>query len=347
LSYTVGDLGTDRTYTVRKEGLPRMTVESDSAGKVRFTDVIGTTNAVHYALEPKFTNTDQAFVERLTAELAVSWTGGILQRATSLSPPNWQDVPLTNGQFVIHIKPTEPMEFFRASAGGPLDPARPPGGNFDLSHWKLTLPDANSSEIFPAQLMAGSTNSFFYTGADGAMVFWCPVTGGTTPGSDYPRCELRELLVPSNENVNWTGYGTHILNAQCKVTQIPSTKKTFIGQIYSLTGTSVPLLKLRFNNGTVEALVKPSPSSTNDTTLAFANVGLSNLITYQIKMVDGLLSMTVNGSNRSVNVFQTSPAWTNQTFYFKAGNYCQDNSGATNEGAAVSFYQLSVEHSRE
>ena len=64
-------------------------------------------------------------------------------------------------------------------------------------------------------------------------------------------------------------------------------------------------------------------------------------------MVDGLLSMTVNGSNRSVNVFQTNPAWTNQTFYFKAGNYCQDNAGATIEGAVVSFYQLSVEHSRE
>ena len=64
-------------------------------------------------------------------------------------------------------------------------------------------------------------------------------------------------------------------------------------------------------------------------------------------MVDGLLSMTVNGSNRSVNVFQTNPAWTNQAFYFKAGNYCQDNAGTTNEGAVVSFYQLSVEHSRE
>jgi len=74
---------------------------------------------------------------------------------------------------------------------------------------------------------------------------------------------------------------------------------------------------------------------------------LSNLIDYQIKMVDGLLSVTVNGINQTVNVFQTDPAWTNQTFYFKAGNYCQDNSGAADEGSVVSFQRLTVEHSHE
>jgi len=225
-----------------------------------------------------------------------------------------------------------------------LDPARPPGGNFDLSHWKLTIPDANASEFYPARLTAGLTNSSFYTGADGAMVFWCPVTGGTTSSSSYPRSELRELLDPNDDNVNWTGYGTHILNAQCKVTRIPSSQKVIIGQIHSFTGNAYPLVKLQFNNGTVEALVKQSPNSSADTKLFFPNVGLSNAITYQIRVENGLLSMTVNGSNQSVNVFQTDPDWTNQTFYFKAGNYCQDNSGVTSEGASVSFYQLSVTH---
>jgi hypothetical protein len=54
--------------------------------------------------------------------------------------------------------------------------------------------------------------------------------------------------------------------------------------------------------------------------------------------------MTVNGIDESVNVFQTDPAWTNQTCYFKAGNYCQDNSGPTNEVAVVTYYQLTVTH---
>jgi hypothetical protein len=226
-----------------------------------------------------------------------------------------------------------------------LDSNQPPSGNFDLRPWKLTLPTTNASEIAGGQLESGfSDPSYFYTAPDGAMVFWCPVTGGLTRGATYPRCELRELLDPDHENVNWTGYGTNVLRAQCRVMQVPSGKKVVIGQIHSYTGNAYPLLKLQFNNGRIEALVKESPAVNRDTLFAFANVGLSNLITYQIKFVDGLLSMTVNGSNQLVNVFQTDPAWMNQSFYFRAGNYCLDNSGSTNEGSLVAFYQLSVEH---
>jgi len=349
IHFTVGDLGNNANHTVLKKGSPLMTVRSDSTGTIQFTDVIATTNDIVYAIDAGVTNSIevQAAAERRSDGLAVSWTGGTLQRATTLSPPDWQDVPITNGQVELQINTTEPMELFRVSTVGQLDPARPPSGNFDLSHWKLTLPDADSTEIPAAQLMVGFTNSFFFTAADGAMVFSCPVAGGTTPGSAYPRCELRELLLPSNEAVNWTGFGTHILNAQCRVMQLPSTRKTIIGQIHSFGGNAYPLVKLQFNSGKVEALVKTSPNSPADTSLPFANIALGTRIDYQLKVVDGLLSMTVNGINQSVNVFQTDPAWTNQTFYFKAGNYCQDNSGTANEGAVVSFHRLSVEHSHE
>src|SRR5262245_24009957 len=65
-----------------------------------------------------------------------------------------------------------------AASAAALDPGLAPGDNFDLSHWKLTLPDLAGTEIGAAQLDGGFTNSFFYTGSDGAMTFWCPVTGG-------------------------------------------------------------------------------------------------------------------------------------------------------------------------
>ena len=225
-----------------------------------------------------------------------------------------------------------------------LDPAQPPGGNFDLSHWKLTLPDTNVTEIGPAQLAAEFTNDFFYTGPDGAMTFWCPVTGGVTRLTTYPRCELRELFDASDQTMNWTGYGTNILDAQCRVTRLPSSGRVIIGQIHSFTGNAYPLLKLQFDKGRVDAKVRESPNSTIETTFALGNVGLSNLITYELRLQEGLLSMTVNDSNQAVNVFETDPDWTGQTFYFKAGNYCQDNSGPTNEGAVVAFYQLEAEH---
>src|SRR5277367_4361155 len=71
-----------------------------------------------------------------------------------------------------------------------LDPNQPPGVNFDLSHYYLQLPvdssggtTGTSASVTTAQLLAGFTNAYFYTGPDGAMVFWAPEDGATTSGS--------------------------------------------------------------------------------------------------------------------------------------------------------------------
>ncbi len=232
-----------------------------------------------------------------------------------------------------------------SAAGATLDPTQPPGGNFDLSHWKLTLPDASASDISAAQLASGYTNSsYFYTGPDGAMVFWCPVNGGVTSDSTYPRCELRELITPPFENVDWTGYGTHNLSAQCKVTQVPSTQKVIIGQIHSFTGKAMPVVKLQYFGGKIQALVTLSPTVSTNTVLSLGSVALGDLFSYQLQMVDGVVSVTANGNTQSLDLFALDSAWTNQTFYFKAGSYCQDDSGDATEGARVAFYQLSAQH---
>jgi hypothetical protein len=235
--------------------------------------------------------------------------------------------------------------FLTVTRGLALDPRFPPGHNFDLSHWYLTLPDAQASTISPALLTAGFTNSYFETGTDGAMVFLCPVTGGTTSGSDFPRCELRELLDPTDNGVNWSGFGGHVLSAQCKVMRLPSSRRVVIGQIHSFLGAAPPLVKLSYNNGAVEALVRIEADSSTDVRFPLTTVALSNAINYQITLRDGILSVTVNGMNLSTNVFLADPTWKQQTFYFKAGNYCQDNSGPTNEISIVSFYQLNIQHS--
>ena len=224
-----------------------------------------------------------------------------------------------------------------------LEPSKPPGNNFDLTHWKLTLPDVDASEIQPVQLIHGYTNTaFFYTGPDGAMTFCCPANGGTTKNSSHPRSELREMLNPSDDKINWTGYGTHILNARCVVSQLSSTKKVVIGQIHGYAPNADPLIKLEFNDGHVEALVKADGKK--DTKLSFMNVGLNNPVTYQIKVVNGLLSVEVNGSHQSINIFQTNPGWKSNTFYFKAGNYCQDSAKSGSIGAKVLFYSLQANH---
>src|SRR5262245_40756963 len=58
-----------------------------------------------------------------------------------------------------------------------LDPSLPPGGNFDLSKWKLTLPDPKTTEVAGVDLGKGFVDPlYFFTGPDGGMTFWCPVT---------------------------------------------------------------------------------------------------------------------------------------------------------------------------
>src|ERR1035438_2647759 len=145
------------------------------------------------------------------------------------------------------------MSFWLASATAwALDPSKPPSGNFDLSHWKLQLPTAGGvltcsggsvDEEKPAQL-AGFTNTYFYTGSDGSMVFWAPINGATTSGTTNPRSELREELTPGSDSVNWILYGTHILDGQCKVLQVSSAKKVIIGQIHAESSAALPTVKI-------------------------------------------------------------------------------------------------------
>src|ERR1051325_594077 len=172
------------------------------------------------------------------------------------------------------------------------DPGATPGDTFDLSHWSLTLPALTAWGIAPADLTAGFADSYFYTGADGAMVFWVPVNGGTTSASDFPRCELRERLDPTDNSINWSGFGTHVLTARCRVTQIPSTKRVVIGQIHSYLSNAPPLLLLVFNDGDIQGLVKLVSTSSDNTTFPLGRVALGADIQYQLQLRDGVISMT-------------------------------------------------------
>ena len=231
----------------------------------------------------------------------------------------------------------------------------PPVNFFDLSHWKLQLPiDPNGvlsgtnlgvMEILTPQLLAGYTSEYFYSGADGAMTFWAPVTGATTSGSSDPRSELREMLNTNDTSVDWLGQGVHTMNAQCQVLQVPSSGNVCIGQIKAFTGNAFPLVFMLYNNGTVQGRIKTdSYDDASDFTFNYANVGLSNNISYQVQMVNGLITIAVNGVTNSLNVYSTDPRWATNTFYFKAGDYCQDNVGTDLEGGRVAFYGLNVTH---
>ncbi len=92
-----------------------------------------------------------------------------------------------------------------------LDPNKPPSENFDLSTWKLSIPendgDGTATDISVSQINNGYENSnYFYTATDGGMVFKCPVAGfKTSTNTSYTRVELREMLRGTNTSISTQG----------------------------------------------------------------------------------------------------------------------------------------------
>lgn len=91
-----------------------------------------------------------------------------------------------------------------------LDPAKAPAQNFDLSKWKINLPELTTEgsrkgktlEIGKKELSNVDIPyvhpKWFYTDAEsGAMVFVAPNTAPTTPNSKNTRSELRAMLADS------------------------------------------------------------------------------------------------------------------------------------------------------
>ncbi|WP_246019531.1 polysaccharide lyase family 7 protein [Corallincola spongiicola] len=104
--------------------------------------------------------------------------------------------------------PTEPTD----PPSPELNPSLPPSSNFDLSDWYLSVPtdidgSGTADSIKEKQLNAGYESSdYFYTGADGGMVFVCPITGyKTSKNTSYTRSELREMLRRGNTSISTGG----------------------------------------------------------------------------------------------------------------------------------------------
>lgn len=93
-----------------------------------------------------------------------------------------------------------------------LDATLPPGENFDLLDWYLTLPvdtneDDKADRVGETFLDKGFViEPLFYTAEDGGMVFASPNYGATTSkNTKYVRTELREMLRRGNTRIKTQG----------------------------------------------------------------------------------------------------------------------------------------------
>ncbi|MFY0606553.1 MAG: polysaccharide lyase family 7 protein [Cyclobacteriaceae bacterium] len=213
-----------------------------------------------------------------------------------------------------------------------LDPTVPPGENFDLSNWKITLP--SQSEVSVVNLVAGYENDkWFYTDTvTGAMVFVCP-NDGQTGGSTYPRSELREMLRGTDESIgtqginknNWVfssstlenqeaaGGVDGVMNATVAVDYVSKTSdesrkigRVIIGQIHASDDEPCRLYYRKLPNNTKGSIYlahEPTTSSeqwydmigsrSDNASDPEDGIALGEKFSYQIKVVHNTLTVTI------------------------------------------------------
>jgi hypothetical protein len=89
--------------------------------------------------------------------------------------------------------------------------------------------DHKPAQILPSSLTQMSNSPFFQTNATcNGVVFRAPVTGVTTPGSHYPRSELREMGSGSAPAAWSSVVGTHWLSAYEAFTALPRGKPDLV-----------------------------------------------------------------------------------------------------------------------
>ncbi|WP_438295674.1 polysaccharide lyase family 7 protein [Streptomyces sp. HUAS TT7] len=223
-----------------------------------------------------------------------------------------------------------------------------PGGTFDLSVWELQEPvgSPGSPTTIPSSRLQGANgfqDAYFYSDAhDGAMTFWAPEKGVTTPNSHYARSELRETNRDGSA-ANWSLDGTHRLNATLRVVSV--TSNVCVGQIHLGTGgpSTKPLVELYYRaDGDIVLGTENSPSG-GQTTHAVGHVPVGKTWSYTIGVSGGhTIDLTVDGSTTH---YAIPSSFNSYQQYFKAGSYNQSSSSSTTKGARVAFYKLTVAHS--
>lgn len=246
-----------------------------------------------------------------------------------------------------------------------LDASLAPSENFDLTHWKLTLP--SGSEVQPGLLSGGWTqDKVFYTHpTSGGMVFRCPNIAGTTANSNYSRTELREMLDPDagtkSDPNNWTMAMGGRMKARLKVDRVSTSGdsgkvgRVIIGQIH---GEQHEPVRLYFHKKPSEAkgrVYLASESTTGGTfwsTDIVTNrngdgIALGELFTYQISLQGTRLQVDIlrkRGDIVDTYVKSIDANYKYENLYFKAGVYNQNNTGLTGDYAQATFYTLTHAH---
>ncbi|WP_405246313.1 polysaccharide lyase family 7 protein [Cellulophaga sp. Asnod2-G02] len=253
--------------------------------------------------------------------------------------------------------------------------------NIDLSHWKVTLPSLND-EGKPYEISPPEINNFasikeakpymYIDSVKGAIVFRAMPTDSKTANTKYTRSELREQIVPGDNNTNWTFEQGGRMKGKLAIEEITKDAdgkyhRVIIMQIHGrltneqkeLIGAkdnnAPPILKIYWDKGKIRVKTKVLKNkAVNNTAILLddawdddegynfpTEVGFRKF-TLEVKVEKGKMVIILNNSEYAVYEGIDINRWNIFENYFKAGNYFQSK----DEGsyAKVKYYELEVSH---
>ncbi len=247
--------------------------------------------------------------------------------------------------------------------------------DIDLSHWKVTLPVGNPTEVTPPEILDYATNPLlqkymFNDSINGALVFYT-TPGASTANSSYSRTELREQMVPGSNSTNWTFEQGGRMKGSLALESISTNDngdpdRVIIMQIHGrLTdaqknlineddNNAPPVLKIYWNNNRVRVLRKVLKNlDVSDVdilrTSSWTDEGFwfneyVNHETFELEVIAEKDKLTVTLNDNESMVFDDvhMQKWSVFENYFKAGNYLVSTDKDAH--ATVKYYSLEVEH---
>ncbi|WP_339895992.1 polysaccharide lyase family 7 protein [uncultured Algibacter sp.] len=251
----------------------------------------------------------------------------------------------------------------------------------DLSHWKVTLPVTNDEgkpyEISPPEILDFANNEIakpymYIDSTKGAIVFHAMPTNSKTKNTKYTRSELREQMVPGDNNTNWTFADGAYMKGKIAMEETTKAEdgkyhRTIIMQIHGrltnkqrdLIGeddnNAPPILKIYWDKGKIRVktkLIKNLNASDeellhedawdDDEGFNFEQEVGFRKFTLEVQVSEGKMVVILNGNEYKVYESIHMRRWGIFENYFKAGNYFQSRDKGS--FSKVRFYELEVSH---
>lgn len=215
-----------------------------------------------------------------------------------------------------------------------------PAASVSLAGWTLTLPVNSAGKLSgTAQVIspAAIVSPWLTRDSDGALAFWAPAGGATTPNSDHSRTEL------VSTSVFELGKASHTLAATLAVTQVPDDDHDIIlGQIHGGGSiSSVPFVMLHWQSEDIVVVVKKyrSGSSAQNFTL-LKGVPLDGSFSYTLADDgNGELTLTATYGSQTGKATAKIPSdFRGKEVRFQVGDYQQATTGISSaDGGRVVF----------